>query len=144
MQPQKYCFVKLFHQNHCSIKQLLQVLFVSHSAQQTFLVWVVKEHASPDCNLLSFGCATIGIPRGWCQSNRFLGLYPAMVAWRQSSGLITELFVSRWMNPCLGHAYYMVPMDPLSYAVKKMSSLGRPTLKKRILGYIDGSRAVVV
>ena len=29
-------------------------------------------------------------------------MYPAMVAWRQSSGLITILSLSRWFNPRLG------------------------------------------
>ena len=30
-------------------------------------------------------------------------IYPAVVVWRKSSGLITELSLSRWINPRLGH-----------------------------------------
>ena len=41
-----------------------------------------------------------------------LKTYPAVVAW---SGLITELSLSWWIYPPLGHAYKMVPVDPQCY-----------------------------
>ena len=66
-------------------------------------------------------CRTQAFAQSWCKADATIASRqhivqwgnPAVVAWRYSSGLITELSLSRWINPRLGHAYCMVPMDPL-------------------------------
>ena len=54
----------------------------------------------------------------------------------------TELSLSRWINPRLGDAYYMVPMDPLCYVcpecvlfVIKTDSSSGPLQVYRLFGH---------